>query len=412
MRKFVLGYFGVWLITIYCVTSVASTVSDGKIIVRVDDGTTSRCINSSADRITMHMRRFIINKDAGVFEEDKAAGLVINTVISGEEGGVTPRRVSFPRMYTANIESYTKGYTSIPIEEKLFSRFPLTNSGNSYDTAEIEFTILAKRDRTPFGVALSALADISKSLPAPINPFSEGFKYFTEYANKVVAGSLSAANNISQQSNEGKVTLSFSSTDTCTGDQEHTGTLAIVSGVDDKPSDGFVDIKRDYCWRAVLKPVFNLYFAPKTSGSTCTSVTDAAYKRVNNPYIAFYINAEPRMLTLSQTARVKTVTLPGEEEAAPNIKPNEIDQSISDSYETQYPSGWQEQHTNTTKNVSNKVEAVFKEADFFTKKPKHSPSDNKNVVSFPTTDAEGVAIDIAESLKRCSAHGVALEQCL
>lgn len=394
--------------------SVAATVPDGKIIVRVEDGSASRCINSTTDRITMNLRRIIVNKDIGFFTEDRAAAVIVNTTISGEEGGATQKKVNFPRMYVVNTASYLQGYTSLPIEEKLFSRFSLTNSGNSYDTAEVEFTVLAKKGKAPFGLALSALADISKSLPTPMNPFSEGFKYFSDYANKVIEGSLNENNNIGQQSKEGKITLSFSSTSTCTGDQEYTGTLAIVSGVKEKDTDGFVDIKKDYCWKAVFKPVFTLKFAPKPTNSTCAGVAEGLFKQVNNPYLAFYLNAEPKTLTSSSVAQVKTIALPTNNIKWNSTNSTEIERSISVAYYAQDISDSTSAHRNTVKKITNKVSGVLNDTNFFSKKPITTSSDqaNVNVITWPTTVVDSVAIDLAESLNRCSTHGIDVADCL
>jgi hypothetical protein len=389
----------------------AATVPDGKIIVRVEDGATSRCINLTTDRITMHMRRLIVNKDIGIFTEDKTAAVIVSTIISGEEGGLTPKKVTFPRIYTVNVTPYEKGNVSLPIEEKLFSRFPLTNSGNSYDTAEVEFTVLTKKDKGPFGVALSALADISKSLPAPINPFSESFKYFSDYANKVVEGSLTSENNIGTQSKEGKMILSFSSTSTCAGDQEKTGTLAVVSGMNGKELDGFIDIKKDYCWNADLKPVFNLKFANKPTGATCSSVLEGTYKRVNNPYIAFYLNSEPKTLTSSQNAQVKTITLPNKLATLTKTNESKLEKSIQNAYDVGSVTSTPSTHTDTVKSVTSKVSGILNEASFFAKATEKSVQGSLNNFTLPTTVVDGLAIDLAESLQRCSANGIDEAKC-
>lgn len=391
-----------------CTSSQAATVPDGKIIVRVEDGAASRCINSTTDRITMHLRRLVINKDAGFFSEDKTAAVIVSTVISGEEGGMTPKKVTFPRMYVASVAPYSKGIVSVPIEEKLFSRFPLTGSGNSYDTAEVEFTILSKKDKTPFGIALSALADISKNLPAPVNPFSEGFKYFSDYANKVIEGSITTENNIKEQSKEGKMILSFSSTSTCVGDQEKTGTLAIVGGAEGKESDGIVDIKKDYCWRADLTPVFTLKFAPRSAGATCAAISDASFTRVNNAYTAFFLNAEPKVLTSSQTVQEKTLVLPTKPVFTAVIDPREVEKLIIGSYEPSMKS-----HTASVKSVTDKVSYVLKDEDYLRRTSTTTPaSDKLFTVTIPTTAIDGLAIDLAESLRRCVSHGIKREVCL
>lgn len=393
---------------------MAVTVPDGQIIVRVDDGATSRCINLATDRITMHLRRLVTEKETSIFTEDKAAALIINTTLSGEEGGTTPKKVSFPRMYLVTVDPYSSGYVSLPIEEKLFSRFSLTDSGNSYDTAEIEFTVIAKKDKSPLGIALSALADITRSLPAPLNPFSEGFKYFADYATKVVEGSLSGGNNVAQSFKEAKIALSFSSTGTCTGDQETTGTLAAVRGANGDETRGFVDINKEYCWRAEVKPVFNLKFATPEQGTPCKDLSADRFKRMSNPYVAFYLNAEPKKPTLSQNLQSKILTLSGTSNQPTMVSLEEIEKSVASAYELwpkTTPS--QESHLLTVKKVSSKVRSVLeKPANVFRDATSTStPHEAKKTFTLSTTAADLLAIDLAGSLKRCTAHGVAPEQC-
>lgn len=384
-------------------TVSAATVPDGEIIVRVEDGSTSRCINASTDRITMNLRRLVIDKDVGIFTEDKLAGVLISTIISGDEITGIPRKVSFPRMYTVTVAPYAAGYVSLPVEEKLFSRFALTNDGNSYDTAELEFSIIFKRDKTPFGIALSALEDISKTLPTPINPFSESFKYFAQYANKVVDGSLSKEHNVAASSREGKIIMTFSSTGTCTGDQEKTGTLAVVKGAAGKESDGYVDIKKQYCWTAELKPVYTLKFAPP-KGTGCKDIASDAFKRVSNPYVAFYLNAEPRTLTSSRSPQARVDILPRWAAQPVDLQHHEIDAAVATAYKTG-------QTDATARTVASKVKAVLGSDDKFLLATR--PLNRKeNVVTWTTTASDSLAFDISESLRRCAAHGVPAQSCL
>lgn len=410
------GFWAVFFVSLLCLSAqaMAAAVPDGQIIVRIEDQAASRCINSSTDRITMHLRRMVVDKDVGVFTEAKEAGLLVNTSISGEDEKATPKKVSFPRIYSVTVAPYASGYVSLPIEEKLFSRFPLTNEGNLYDTVEVEFTIIAKRDKNPFGVALSVLADISKNLPAPINPFSDGFKYFSDYANKVVEGSLSKENNVAQSSKEGKITLAFSATATCGADQEKTGTLAVVRGTKGKESDGFVNIKKDYCWRAEFKPVFTLKFANLEKETECHALLDGKFQRVNNPYIAFYLNADPKNLTASQNTNAMTVTFPSGSIRAMNVSSPAVEKILTAAY---VPSGHQDfsgkAFLNAVQNLSRKVSDFLYNPGHFSKLTwDKAPRENnpQDVLLIPTA-VESQALDLAESLRRCNRHGVSPEEC-
>lgn len=388
----------------------AATVPDGKIIVRVEDGVSTRCINSNKDAITMHMRRLITNKKVGVFTEDKEAALVINTVLSGDEQGETSRKVGFPRMVITTVETYGKGYVSVPVEEKIFQSFSLTRDSFMYDSAEVEFAVLAKKKKAPFGVALAALADVSKSMPMPINPFSEGFKYFSEYANKVVDGSLTEQNNVASQSKEGKIALSFATTDVCTGDQEQTGTLAVVTGATGLEKEGYLDIKKEYCWKADLKPVFILKFATKPNDGKCSSVAATAYTQVNNPYMAFYLSAAQKAIATSAALQAKMISLPNVQVSVPAIPDKAVENSILRAYAPASAGGRGETLTATGKKLVAKVNALLKNGKVNSVAP--ASVGKPGTVILSTTAADSAALDLAESFKRCAAHAVSTEHCL
>jgi len=377
--------------------------TDGQIIIRVDDSTVSRCINSATDRITMHLRKFVVEKNAGLFTEDKTAGIIVKTTISGSDDA-TQKTIVFPRMYTTKLSEYSPGYILLPLEEKLFSRFPLTSEEITYDTAEIEFTILMKKDKTSFGAALSALADISKNMPTPINPFSTGFKYFSDYANKAVEASLNEANNVKDTVGGGKIILSFSPTDTCTGGQETTGTIAIISSTEGKEDEGFVDIKSDYCWRADFRPEFSLKFAKTTNDIPCKDLPTKNFKKVNNPHMAFYLNAERKDIASPKSKQTSMVFLPSTTPKTLNISKSDIQEYVAAVYKSD---------KNTVSGISGKVKEFLENPTYFPQ-GKDQPSVKKNQVNtfyWGTNVESTIAMDLAESARRCSQHGLTLENC-
>lgn len=415
----------------------SASVPDGATIIRINDGTSTRCINSSSDRITMNLRRLVVKKDVGVFSEDKAAGILINTIISGDESNGNSRKVSFPRVYTVAVSQYASGVISLPVEEKLFSKFYLSNNGNSYDTAELEFSVISKKDKTPLGIALVALEDISRNLPTPINPFSEGFKYFTQYANKVVNESLNSANNVSGISKEGKIVMNFSSTGTCTEEQEHTGTIAVVKGDNGKESDGYVDIKKTYCWVAELRPIFTLKYAVP-NGEKCSDISPTSFNRIANQHVAFYLSAEPKILNKSNNTLSRIDNFPIQSKARvfiPEIKGSNIKilPSTSKAFLAQsevmpaqdkghsikvkelefalmnaYGKTALKQSTDNLANLINN--SIDNRAAFKIMNPK--PNQTNAEIEWETTTEESAAFDISESLRRCEAHGIPMESCL
>jgi len=270
----------------------AAKAPGGAIIVRLSDGAPDTCIDVSKHAVSLHLRRAVVNKDIGLFAEDKEVGFLFSTVIEGFEG-TEPRKVAFPRMLRVAVKDYEKGRVSLPIEMKVFNNFRLLQGGMWFDSASVEFAVLKKKSKAPFGAALSALADITMKLPAPINPFSEGFKFFAEYASTAVEKSLGEANNVDEQVKLGKIEMSFSTDSTCTGDEERTGTFAVITGSPGREQDGFVDITQEstYCWRAELKPLFMVLFARLPQGRECGSLDAKEFLPVRNPYLGFFLNA-------------------------------------------------------------------------------------------------------------------------
>ena len=381
--------------------SFAASQSTGKIIVRIDDGALSRCINSSTDSLSLHLRRTIIEKQKKIFTEDKSVALTLNTVISGSNSSSAPQKVNFPRMYTAQLEGYSKGTVSVPVEIKLFEGFPLTDStGNTFSSTEIEFSVMALKSKNKLGIALSTLVDITKNLPIPLNPFSEGFKYFSDYANKVVETSINEDNNLAAIAKQGNIALSFSSNGVCSGDQEQTGTIAVVTGENGKESDGIIDINKEYCWHAELRPMFNLYFQKRSTDGACSD-DFGKYSRVNNPYFGFYLNAvnDPKRTKSNEITQLVRPPAQGIKRNL-DIFSTGINKNLLSSYKLPI---------DTTAYVTEKVNSDLKMgANMWLETPVNS--DGQATITSSVLDS--IATDLSESLKRCAAHGIEASECI
>lgn len=291
----------------------------------------------------------------------------------------------------------------------MFSNFILSDgAGNSYDSTEIEFSLLAVKGQAKLGVALSTLADITKSLPLPINPFSEGFKFFTDYANKVVDASILEDKNVAATAKEGKLVLSFSPNSTCTGDQERTGTLAIVSGINGPNFNDALDISKEYCWSAQLSPVFTLKYANKAVGVNCSTVAATSFKAVNNPYIAFYLNAEPKSVSGS-SAMISHFMLPPTIDAS-DVSASQVD--LSKTISASYPNRYETSFKSLSSELDYLAERVANDLEKGSDIWAAQAADMSGQVLVTSTVIDSIAIDIAESLKRCAAHGIAVDHCL
>ena len=276
--------------------------ANGAVIVRVDEGSPSHCVNRSTDTIYLTVRRLVTVKHAGLFTEDKAAGIVIDTTISGKLSDQETKSVTFPLMKEVNVEDYSKGHgISVPIEYPLARGFDLKTNSAQYIGLELDFAVIPKKKRNHWGNALDALANLSKHVSLPSFPFSEGFKWFAEYANNAVDQSLKQEDSLVKM---GAITMNFSSDGKgpapgqCFGDFEATGTKAVIQA-SDETGDGVVDINviDAYQFNVVLTPAFVLKVCKKDGSKPCSNFVD-----VKNDYIGFYLNAVPESGSLVQAS--------------------------------------------------------------------------------------------------------------
>jgi len=341
------------------------------------------------------MRRVILKKEAGLFTVDKYAGIVVSTTISGNTGAKT-EKIAFPRMVEADIQSYAAGHgVSIPVEFGLIDGLRLREKDISYSNVDFDFNVIKGKKRNGWGQALNALVDITKKLPIPANPFTEGFTFFADYANSVVDASVQQrkADNLKQ----GVVHLSFSPNGQCGNKAfESTGTIAIVFASPGTEADGIVDIGRvgnnEYCWAAELQTAFSVKFGRKTNGN-CSADT-----AIRNDYYGFFLNALP-VSTASAAALREDVFVSGR--VRPSVAP-----AVAGSVAKEISEGDAELRVKAT--TAAEWDPTSNTAPFGKVITKKSDS----TIVWRASGVESKAFDIAQALRRCAANGVKAEKCL
>ncbi|MGB3941554.1 MAG: hypothetical protein WBK96_08705 [Candidatus Manganitrophaceae bacterium] len=293
-------------------------------------------------------------------------------------------------MHIATVESYAKGVVSVPLEIRLFHRFSLsTDNKSTYDGIKIDFVVLKKVEKTAFGAGLTALADATKSFPMPNDPFSQSFKFAASFSTNVLEKSIKEKNSIPDSVKEGTISLAFSD-GICRGDLEKTGTIAVIKGFDGKESDGSVVIEKDYCWRSLNRPSFELKFADIPKSGLCKDVKENEFRVVRNPYFLLVLIAQLNNPTTSDLRVVRRLFF----------------QLESSNTASGFPA----------RNLDN---AVLLKTDEKLKKPE-IPSPLKKILSegkygqtiqWETTRADSYAYEVAQSIRRCKFHGIPLEQC-
>lgn len=265
---------------------------DGAVPIRLVDGVGGgECIDASKDAVSLHLRRLIVQRSTNFFSADSQLAVVLETRLQGSDPVEhETTTVTFPRVFRTSVSAYAAGLVSLPVEMRIVTRYPL--SLPSMDTAgiDLDFAVIRKKGRGTFGLAIEHLAGLSENLVPPANPYGKAFGFFADYAKSVVDASIADKNVVDGELKEGRLTLTFSDDDQCVGDEERTGTIAVVQASEGAASDGFVNIATPdaYCWRSKFQPAFAIEVAPKPEGGCAVS---SGHKSLANPHFMFVLNA-------------------------------------------------------------------------------------------------------------------------
>lgn len=263
----------------------------GDVVVRIADGTSTRCINPARDQIWLTLRRVIIDKSKGWLTKDTAVALIINASVTTK-----PSTIKFPLAAQANLRDFATGQVSVPVEYNIVDGLSLTQDKSKISGIELELTVINLKDRAALGVALQTLVDTANKLPIPDNPATQASTYLLKYANDAVSAAMKAHNE-QNQNKSATIALNFAPDGQCEGAGragfESTGTKIVLQGSGVR-GPGYVDVSavNDYCWMAETSPAFVVKAAKSIANTRCT---DAAYKAkfvaITNNYVGFFLNA-------------------------------------------------------------------------------------------------------------------------
>jgi hypothetical protein len=265
---------------------------DGGLTIRLADGAGGgECINASKDAVSLHLRRMIVSKREGFFSEDTQIAVVLETRLQGRDASENETTiVQYPRAFRTNVSNYGKGLVSVPAEIRILTRYPLSQPGIDTLGIDLDFELIRKKGKGSFGVAIEHLADVSQGLVPPANPYGKAFGYFANYAMGLVDASIADKNVVDSSVKEGRLALTLSGDDICTGDEERTGTIVVIKAFQGGEPGEAVDIAKPdaYCWKAKYQPNFSVEFAAMPPGGCQLATT---YKSLVNPHYMFILNA-------------------------------------------------------------------------------------------------------------------------
>jgi hypothetical protein len=234
----------------------------------------------------------------------------MTTTVSGSTGEET-KIASFAKVVKEGVSQYKKGQITLPEEQSLLSKFDLTNGQNVFSVVDLDVGVVRTKGKSVGAKFLLGAVNATKSLSLPKNPFTSAYGVATSYVNGVISPLLEDAAN-AKEATSAHITMNIDAAG-CKGDDEFTGTKAIIFAADDATKPGYVDINRlnDYCWSAELLPSISLNVATKPAGATCDRATGA--QPLQNSYLSFYVNAIPAKSVKPDTAAINALPLPNGE---------------------------------------------------------------------------------------------------
>jgi hypothetical protein len=273
--------------------AVKSEPIDGGMIVRITDPLASRCISAQDDAVTFQLVRAIERRQWNWFKSDKSVGLYIETTLSGSTG-TDNKKITFPRAFMIDVQDYGPGMVSLPVEKTLLSKFRLKNGDSLYSNAEFSIKLVKNRGDEAAGIALKVLADSTKDLPIPANPFTTGFDFFVGVTNKFVDKYFEEKLSDQNSAPRAEFPIEFTTNGDCSAGGATTGAIAVIFA-SNEPHAVSMGQEENYCFRYKTAPTQRLEYATKTAG-LCAS-DDASFKIVPNSYYLFVLGAVQSQVT-------------------------------------------------------------------------------------------------------------------
>jgi hypothetical protein len=274
-------------------------ISQGAVNAFVPDADT-RCINGNRDYIWIKMLDLKASKEKGFLTQNSSLGVLINTTALGATGGGKQNdneKIAFPSMAQADVKHDAKGALILPLQLGLVTQLALNKTQDTrFAELDFEVKLLQKKDKTPWGSAISTLLSMANDLPLPPSPYTTGARYFSKYANAAISKSLETEKP-EQQDLKGRTVLQFkpvghkiAAGEKCAG-WAQTGSYLIVDGAGpgETEDQGFVDIGRlnDYCWLGE----FDAGLSVKWTKKLAVGCDKDGWKSLRNAYIPMVVQA-------------------------------------------------------------------------------------------------------------------------
>jgi hypothetical protein len=287
---------GVTLITLTLGPLSRPAAAQGKVVVRVDDSSGSHCIDATAERITVFVRRVFVERRNGLFTQDNKAGVLVRTKLQARttDENHGDASVQVPSVDLVSVKDDAFGRVSLALEYAVASDFELRQGDNLTTVMDVYLDLAKARGRNGFGDVLDLAGAALQQVTLPGNLFAQIGSKFLKFANEAVdttikAGTTEEIAHVSSSFKRGNEP----NLDRCKAQgYERTGVIAALlsTGAAGQPLVPTTNTERDYCFRYSSDNTYELLAARRGAEGSCPAAP--AFSAVMNDYVMLLLSAE------------------------------------------------------------------------------------------------------------------------
>jgi hypothetical protein len=271
----------------------AAVPNPGSTPVRIEDPTGSHCIDASKESVTIHIRRLFLQKTGGLFTEDKQAGVLVTSKLSGQGVGQSID-VAIPSVNQVKISEDSKGHVSVPLEYEIAQYFTLKQPKGTYYGMNLAVSLAKTRGKNTFGEVLDLAGKALGQVKLPANPYTDAASQFLKFATDAIDNSIKNNGTVPFAN----IALAFnaaaeSDLKKCRAQgKERTGAFAVLLSTGD-PGNliPVANTEALYCLSYTSGETYEITAAKRNADGSCPVAS--AYKAITNDNIFFLMSASP-----------------------------------------------------------------------------------------------------------------------
>ncbi|GLQ07351.1 hypothetical protein [Sneathiella chinensis] len=277
----------------------------------------SRCISRNDDKFSLLLKGVRFQKEDGLFVEDTKIGIAIGATphVSGQTIGFSP--YEFTVLREVDLKNAEEGFIQDSgAQGPIMNLFDLKAGTGTVSRISYGLKVIKTRGKGDAVQLAQHIFESAKSIEFPPNPYSTPAIQVATVINGFIDGLIASDTGKDIVIGSSNVSMGFNlNGDNCDPyDDARTGyTLFLFEPngrTDKKIRDHFISIDRavwaNLCFK--VDPASNRpQFAEKKNGS-CPAPQSAEYRNLFNPYVLFYVRAEPKQSAETTREDLKNLT--------------------------------------------------------------------------------------------------------